>query len=160
MEGRPPRPLLGDVIAAPRHTSPPIDQQPDGQHLCCLSSCPPRPRPIPSPPSGDKGKAEQKSKKKGRKRENEGEGCRRPLRPFLASPSAPSDVFTVHTIALSSLPSSSAVPVILRPDLVRSLSSVRPSVFLFLVPRSPSCLLTAKPTTAAHYLTSSHHRHG
>ena len=26
-----------------------------------------------------------KSKQKGRKRENQGEGCRRPLRPFLAS---------------------------------------------------------------------------
>ena len=65
---------------------------------------------------------------------------------------------TVHALTRSSLPSSSAVPVILRPDLVRSLSSVRPSVFLFLVPRSPSCRLTAKPTPAAHYLTSSHPR--
>ena len=65
---------------------------------------------------------------------------------------------TVHALARSSLPSSSAVPVILRPDLVRSLSSVRPSVFLFLVPRSPSCRLTAKPTPDAHYLTSSHPR--
>lgn len=70
-----------------------------GQRLDDLTSCPPRPLPRPSPPSGDKGKAEQKSKKKGRKRENQGEGCRRPLRPFLASPSVPSDVFTVHTIA-------------------------------------------------------------
>ena len=60
--------------------------------------------------------------------------------------------------ARSSLPSSYAVPVILRHDLVRSLSSVRPSVFLFLVPRSPSFRLTAKPTPAAHYLTSSHPR--
>ena len=67
---------------------------------------------------------------------------------------------TVHTLARSSLPSSSAVSVILRPDLVRSLSSVRPSVFLFLVPRSPSCRLTAKPTPAAHYLTSAHPRQG
>ena len=67
---------------------------------------------------------------------------------------------TVHALARSSIPSSSAVPVILRPDLVRSLSSVRPSVFLFLVPRSPSCRLTAKPTPAAHYLTSAHPRHG
>lgn len=138
-------------------------------------------------------------------------------RPFLASPSAPSDVFTVHTIASrspprhrrtsskqtagqqnsraapravghparlvlfpaifarsyllsvaltvhsiarSSLPSSSAVPVILRPDLVRSLSSVRPSFFLFLDPRSPSCRLTANPSPAAHHLTRSHHRQG
>lgn len=57
---------------------------------------------------------------------------------------------TVHSIARSSLPSSSAVPAILRPDLVRSLSSVRPSFFLFLVPRSPSCRLTANPSPAAH----------
>ena len=76
----------------------------EGQRLDGLPSCPPRPRPLPSHPSGDKGKAEQKSKKKGRKRENQGEGCRRPLRPFLASPSAPSDVFTVHTIASRSPP--------------------------------------------------------
>ena len=67
---------------------------------------------------------------------------------------------TVHALASSSLPSSYAVPVILRPDLVRSLSSVRPPVFLFLVPRSPSCRLTAKPSPAAHYLTRSHPRHG
>ena len=33
------------------------------------------------------------------KRENQGEGCRCYLRQFLASLSAPSDVFTVHTIA-------------------------------------------------------------
>ena len=78
----------------------------------------------------------------------------------LPCPSLLSVAITVHTFARSSLPSSSAVPVILRPDLVRSLSSVRPSVFLFLVPRSPSCLLTAKPTTAAHYLTSAHPRQG
>ena len=32
-------------------------------------------------------------------RENQGEGCRRYLRQFLASLSAPSDAFTVHTIA-------------------------------------------------------------
>ena len=67
---------------------------------------------------------------------------------------------TVHALASSSLPSSYAVPVILRPDLVRSLSSVRPSVFLFLVPRSPSCLLTEKTSPAAHYLTRSHPRQG
>ena len=34
--------------------------------------------------------------------ENQGEGCRRPLRQFLASLSAPSDAFTVHTIATRS----------------------------------------------------------
>ena len=71
----------------------------EGQRLDGLTSCPPRHRPLPSPPSGDKGKAEQKSKQKGRNRENQGEGFRRPLRPFLAFPSAPSDVFTVHIIA-------------------------------------------------------------
>ena len=94
--------------------------------------------------------------KRNRKRGNQGEGCRRYLRPFIAS--LLSVALTVHAIARSSLPSSSAVPVILRPDLVRSLSSVRPSVFLFLVPRSPSCRLTAKPSPAAHYLTRSHPR--
>ena len=82
-----------------------------------------------------------------------------PPRP-LPRPSLLSVALTVHAIARSSLPSSSAVPVILRPDLVRSFSSVRPSVFLFLVPRSPSCRLTAKPSPAAHYLTSSHPRQG
>ena len=71
----------------------------EGQRLDGLPSFPPRHRPLPSPPSGDKGKAEQKSKKKGRNRENQCEGFRRPLRPFLAFPSAPSDVFTVHIIA-------------------------------------------------------------
>ena len=44
-----------------------------------------------------------------------------PTRP-LPCPSLLSVALTVHTIARSSLPSSSAVPVILRPDLVRSLS--------------------------------------
>ena len=82
-----------------------------------------------------------------------------PPRP-LPRPSLLSVALTVHAIARSSLPSSSAVPVILRPDLVRSFSSVRPSVFLFLVPRSPSCRLTDKPSPAAHYLTSSHPRQG
>ena len=70
---------------------------------------------------------------------------------------------TVHALARSSLPSSSAVPVILRPDLVRSLSSVRPSVFLFLVPRSPSCLLTAKANASrslSHQVTPSPEREG
>ena len=66
----------------------------------------------------------------------------------------------VRAPSRSSLPSSSAVSVILRPDLVRSLSSVRPSVFLFPVPRSPSCRLTANPTPSAHYFTMSHHRQG
>ena len=79
---------------------------------------------------------------------------------IFARSSLLSVAITVHALARSSLPSSSAVPVILRHDLVRSLSSVRPSVFLFLVPRSPSCRLTAKPTPAAHYLTRSHHRKG
>lgn len=74
--------------------------------------------------------------------------------------SAPSAASTVHTLARSPLPSSSAVPVILRHDLVRSFSSVRHSVFLFLVPRSPSCRLNAKPSPAAHYLSRSHHRQG
>ena len=77
---------------------------------------------------------------------------------LFARSSLLSDAITVHTLARSSLPSSSAVPVILRPDLVRSLSSVRTSVFLFLVPRSPSFRLTAKPTPAAHNLTRSHPR--
>ena len=58
-----------------------------------------------------------------------------PPRP-LPRPSLLSVALTVHALSRSSLPSSSAVPVILRPDLVRSLSSVRPSVFLFLVPLS------------------------
>ena len=123
-----------------RHTSPPIDQQPatTRQRLDVLPSCPPRPLPLRIPSSGEEGK---------RKRAN------RTGREERAKDA--SDIF-----ARSSLPSSSAVPVILRHDLVRSLSSVRPSVFLFLVPRSPSCILTAKPTPAAHYLTSSPPRHG
>lgn len=79
---------------------------------------------------------------------------------IFARSSLLSVALTVHALARSSIPSSSAVPVILRPDLVRSLSSVCPSVFLFLVPRSPSCRLTAKPSPAAHYLTRSHHRQG
>ena len=143
-----------------RNTSPPIDQQPAaGQRLDALPSCPHRPLPRPSPPSGGNVNAEQKSKKKGRKREP-GRRMPPPSSPVPCLSSVPSDVFTDHTIARSSLPSSYAVPVILRPDLVRSLSSVRPPVFLFLVPRSPSCRLTAKPSPAAHYLTRSHPRHG
>ena len=69
-----------------------------GQRLDCLPSFPPRPRSIPS--GGDVGQR----KRPTRKRENQGEGCRRPLRPFLTSPFAPSDVFTVHTIASRSPP--------------------------------------------------------
>ena len=80
------------------------EEREPGQRLDGLPSFRPRPRPLPSPPSCGNGRAEQKSKKKGRKRENQCEGCRRPLRPFLASPSAPSDVYTVHTIASSSPP--------------------------------------------------------
>lgn len=45
-EGRPPRPLLGDVIATPRHYLG-SDQQPQGSASGCRSSCPPRPRPLP-----------------------------------------------------------------------------------------------------------------
>ena len=92
-DGRAPRPLLGDAIATPR-------QQPEWQCLDSLPSSPHRPLPrLSSPLSCGEGRAEQKIKPKGRKRENQGEGCRRPLRPFIASPSAPSDVFTIHTIA-------------------------------------------------------------
>ena len=85
-----------------------------------------------------------------------------PPRPFPC-PSLLSVAITVHALASSSLPSSSAVPVIHRPDLVRSLSSVRPSVFLFLVPRSPSCLLTAKANASrslSHQVTPSPEREG
>ena len=59
-----------------------------------------------------------------------------PSSPVPRLSSVPSAAPTVHALARSSLPSSSAVPVILRPDLVRLLSSVRPSVFLFFVPLS------------------------
>ena len=82
---------------------------------------------------------------------------------IFARSSLLSVAITVHALARSSLPSSSAVPVILRPDLVRSLSSVRPSVFLFLVPRSPSCLLTAKANASrslSHQVTPSPEREG
>ena len=96
--------LFWAMLSPPPHNRSTSSKQTAGQSLDGLQSCPHRPLPRPSPPSGDKGKAEQKSKKKGRKRENQGEGCRRPLRPFLASPSAPSDVFTVHTIASRSPP--------------------------------------------------------
>ena len=54
-EGRLPRPLLGDVIATPRHHIA-SEQQPaaTGQRLDGLQSSPPRPRPLPLPslPSG------------------------------------------------------------------------------------------------------------
>ena len=115
-DGRPPRPLLGDAIAT---TTPPHRQRTaaTGQRLDGLPSCPPRPRPR-SLPSGCE---ERNSKRTNRTRRER----------TRAKVSA--DIF-----ARSSLPSSSAVPVILRHDLVRSLSSVRPYVFLFIVPRSPS----------------------
>ena len=74
-----------------RHTSPPprhrstSNQQRQGSastvchpaHLVLF--------PVLFHPSGGNGKSEQKSKQKRRKRENQGEGCRRPLRPFIAS---------------------------------------------------------------------------
>ena len=122
-DGRPPRPLLGDAIATPRHRST-SSKRPQGIASGCLSSILPRPLPCP---------------------------------PLL------SVALTVHALARSSIPSSSAVPVILRPDLVRSLSSVRPSVFLFLVPRSPSCRLTAKANASrslSHQVTPSTEREG
>ena len=157
-KGRPPCPPLGDTIDTtspqPRHRSTSYQK---GSASSCLSSCPPRPCPRPLFQVVRVGQSTKTSRRK-RKRENKGEGCRRPIRPFLAS--LLSVALTVHSIARSSLPSSSAVPVILRPDLVRSLSSVRPSFFLFLVPRSPPCRLTAKPSLASHYLTRSHHRQG
>ena len=67
-----------------------------GQRLEGLQSCPPRPRSLPS--GGEVGQ----KKRPTRKRENQGEGCRRHLRPFLASllfrllppPSTPSPAFT------------------------------------------------------------------
>ena len=135
---RPPRPLLGDVIAT---TSPNLAAD---RPTTSSRAAPRRSAILPassSSPSHPSGGEEGKSK-----------GANRTGRERTRAKDA-ADIF-----ARSSLPSSSAVPVILRPDLVRSLSSVRPSVFLFLVPRSPSCRLTAKPTPAAHYLTRSHPR--
>ena len=63
-----------------RHTSPHIaaDRPAAGQRLDGLPSFPPRPRSLPS--CGDVGQS-----KRNRKRGNQGEGCRRHLRPFLAS---------------------------------------------------------------------------
>ena len=155
-DGRPPRPLLGDVIAT---TSPPIDQQPatTGQRLglsVILTTSSSSSSSFPSSSILQVVRCGKQRSKQNWKRENQGEGCRRNLRQFLPSVCC----LTVHAIARSSLPSSSAVPVILRPDIVRSFSSVRPSVFLFLVPRSPSCRLNAKPSPAAHSLTRSQHR--
>ena len=56
--GRPPRPLLGDVIATPRHHIA-SEQQPaaTGQRLDGLPSCPPRPRPRSLPSGGEEGKS-------------------------------------------------------------------------------------------------------
>ena len=60
---RPPRPLLGDVIATPRHHIA-SDQQPANssqqtavQRLDGLTSCPPRPRPRHLPSGGEEGKS-------------------------------------------------------------------------------------------------------
>ena len=145
-----------DTIAT---TSPPIDQKQasiDYKAAARAIGHPARlvPFPVLFHPSGGKGmQSKRTSRRKGR------EGTRaKDAASIFARSSLLSVALTVHALARSSLPSSSAVPVILRPDLVRSFSSVRPSVFLFLVPRSPSCRLTAKPSPAAHYLTSSHHR--
>ena len=123
MDGRPPRPLLGDAIAT---TSPPHRHRPITSSRAAprLSAILPASSSSPSHPSGGEEGKRKRANRTGRER----------TRAKVAA-----DIF-----ARSSIPSSSAVPVILRPDLVRSLSSVRPSVFLFLVPRSPSCLLTAK----------------
>ena len=83
-----------------------------------------------------------------------------PSSPVPRLSSIPSAASTVHALARSSLPSSSAVPVILRPDLVRSLSSVRTSVFLFLVPRSslsflPTDCQSNASRSLSHQLTPS-----
>lgn len=69
-----------------------------------------------SPPSGGEGREEQTSKQN-RKRENQGEGCRRHLRPFLASllfcllssPSTPSPA--AHPLASDQQPQGSASTV-------------------------------------------------
>ena len=151
-DGRPPRPLLGDVIATPRNhlaTDRPANSNDRAAPLAVGHPA----RLASSFPSF-------KWRRYGRAKEQaEGKEEREPVRrmPLTSSPVPLLSVaLTVHALARSSLPSSSAVPVILRPDLVRSLSSVRPSVFLFLVPRSPSCRLNAKPSPAAHHLTRSH----
>lgn len=81
---------------------------------------------------------------KERNERNQGEGCRRPLRP-VCCPHRPHP----RPFLPFRLPSSSAVPVILRPALFRSLSSVRPSVFLFLVPLALSLLPTDRPAIAS-----------
>ena len=153
MKWRPPRPLLGDAIAT------------TSQHLAAdrpttssraaprRSAILPASSSFPSNPSGGEEGKSKGSNRTGRERTRAKDAA-----DIFARSSLLSVAITVHALARSSLPSSSAVPVILRHDLVRSLSSVRPSVFLFLVPRSPSFRLTAKPTPAAHYLTSSHPR--
>lgn len=155
-EGRPPCPPLGDAIDT---TSPPprhrLTSNQKGSAAGCLSSCPLRPRPRPLHSGGEEGQSKRASSRERRERT-----MAKDVADLFARSSLLSVALTVHSIARSSLPSSSAVPVILRPDLVRSLSSVRPSVFLFIVPRSPSCRLNAKPSPAAHHLTRSHHRQG
>ena len=109
--------------------------------------------PVLFPPSGGEVGKSKGANRTGRERTRAKDAAAIFARSYLLSVA-----LTVHSIARSSLPSSSAVPVILRPDLVRSLSSVRHSVFLFLVSRSPSCRLTTNPSPAAHHLTRSHHR--
>ena len=148
-DGRQPRPVLGDVIAT---TSPHLA----ADRPTTSSRAAPRRSDIlpassssPSHPSGG-----EEWKRKGANRTGRERTRAKDAADIFARSSLLSVAITVHAIARSSLPSSSAVPVILRPDLVRLLSSVRPSVFLFLVPRSPSFRLTAKSTPAAHYLTS------
>ena len=153
-EGRQPRPVLGDVIAT---TSPHLaaDRPTTSDHRAAprRSAIMPASSSSPSHPSGGEEWKRKRANRTGRERTRAKDTA-----DIFACSSLLSVAITVHAISRSSLPSSYAVPVILRHDLVRSLSSVRPSVFLFLVPRSPSCLLTAKPTPAAHYLTSSHSR--
>ena len=105
---------------------------------------------FPSNPSGG-----EEGKSKGANRTGRERTRAKDAADIFARSSLLSVAITVHALARSSLPSSSAVPVILCHDLVRSLSSVRPSVFLFLVPRSPSFRLTAKSTPASHYLIRS-----
>ena len=141
-----------------RHTSPPIDQQQGSASTVCHHA---RLVLVLFPPSVGEGRAEQTSKRK--KEREPGRRMPPPSSPVPRLSSVPSAASTVHDLASTSLPSSSAVPVILRPDLVRSLSSVRPSVFLFLVPRSPSCLLTAKANASrslSHQVTPSPEREG
>ena len=158
MKWRPPRPLLGDAIAT------------TSQHLAAdrpttssraaprRSAILPASSSFPSNPSGGEEGKSKGSNRTGRERTRAKDAA-----DIFARSSLLSVAITVHALARSSLPSSSAVPVILRPDLVRSLSSVRPSVFLFIVPRSPSCLLTAKANASrslSHQVTPSTEREG